>query len=401
MRFWPNWVKKRMNKKINFADLVNIYKQTKFNAKYTVGSLNISTDELRLCIINIVNNKDESGITLESGEIELGNNVTLHFIPPKLKLGQLHVTFDDYLKNSKNRIKEANSYYILSESYYNKDEHHPQHIINYRMLLRLISLFKESAAYLDETNCELVFLETNVTKIPIIFDAKNVQTLDHEKVNNFIALFAQDTHRDQKLTILANTIKSMCDTKNKDSAFAYLINEIPQLNDSFNKGYNLYVSGFSYDKILDQLRVAKIEEMGKIHKVFSDIQNQILGIPVATLIVATQMKLATDWDGQALINTAVVLGSIFFTAMIMFVMFNQWQTLSAIADELNYKEKQAQTNYKSIYGDIQKTFKSLRARIHTQRVVFITLGFFVIIGSFLTVKFYFFLTPYARHYIFG
>jgi hypothetical protein len=141
--------------------------------------------------------------------------------------------------------------------------------------------------------------------------------------------------------------------------------------------------------------------MGKIHKVFSDIQNQILGIPVATIIVATQMKLATDWDGQALINTAVVLGSIFFTAMIMFVMFNQWQTLSAIADELNYKEKQAQTNYKSIYGDIQKTFKSLRARIYTQRVVFITLGFFVIIGSFLTVKFYFFLTPYARHYIFG
>ncbi|MCZ5662332.1 hypothetical protein O5623_28590 [Escherichia coli] len=56
------------------------------------------------------------------------------------------------------------------------------------------------------------------------------------------------------------------------------------------KGYKVFVSGFSYEKILDQLRVAKIEEMGKIHKVFSDIQNQILGIPVATIIVATQMK---------------------------------------------------------------------------------------------------------------
>ncbi|EPY2903530.1 hypothetical protein ACXDBG_002151 [Cronobacter sakazakii] len=52
-----------------------------------------------------------------------------------------------------------------------------------------------------------------------------------------------------------------------------------QLSESFQKGYKVFVSGFSYEKILDQLRVAKIEEMGKIHKVFSDIQNQILGIP--------------------------------------------------------------------------------------------------------------------------
>lgn len=87
----------------------------------------------------------------------------------------------------------------------------------------------------------------------------------------------------------------------------------------------------------DQLRVAKIEEMGKIHKVFSDIQNQILGIPVATIIVATQMKQANGWDSQALINTAVVLGALFFTIMILFVLFNQWQTLTAINDELNHK----------------------------------------------------------------
>ncbi|HGY8153981.1 TPA: hypothetical protein ACNTEA_005073, partial [Escherichia coli] len=82
--------------------------------------------------------------------------------------------------------------------------------------------------------------------------------------------------------------------------------DLGQLYESYQKGYKVFVSGFSYEKILDQLRVAKIEEMGKIHKVFSDIQNQILGIPVATIIVATQMKQANGWDSQALINTAVV-----------------------------------------------------------------------------------------------
>ncbi|MOA19635.1 hypothetical protein D3C78_1400320 [compost metagenome] len=81
--------------------------------------------------------------------------------------------------------------------------------------------------------------------------------------------------------------------------------------------------------------------------------------------------------------------------MILFVMFNQWQTLSAISDELDYKKHQAETNYESIYDDIKTTFGSLTTRIYTQRAVFIVLGAFVAVGLWLTFKFYFYLTPGA------
>lgn len=383
-----------------FNDLVTIYKATTFTPDSSSGVLTIPDDSFLECLNDIIDNPDDFGITIESGSLKVGANIVVNILPPKMRIGQFHWKFSDYLKNGKNRTKEASSYFIVEDSFYNRDQDIPLHVQKYRALLRIIALYKEASAYLDEPNCELVFVDSSVLKVPVNYTVEDLAHVDLNSSMNFLANFAEDTHKEQKLTILANSIKSICETKSKDYSFPYLINDFPQLVDSFNKGYKVFVSGFSYDKILDQLRVAKIEEMGKIHKLFSDIQNQILGIPVATIIVATQMKQANGWDVQALINTAIVLGAFFFTAMILFIIFNQWQTLNAITDELNYKKEQAKNNYKSIYDDIKSTFRSLTIRLYTQKIVFVSLAVFVAVGIYLTLKFYFMLTPYAYTYIF-
>jgi len=390
-----------MNNIRKFEDLVKLYRIIRFNDSKSGGTVTVSSEDSRVLIQDILNFSDDFGITLESGNIVIGEDITLHISPPKLRIGQLHNTFDDYLKNGKNRIREAKYYFIIEGKYFNKDSSTPSIISNYRILLRVLALFKECSAYLDESNYELVFVESGVLKIPVNYDSNLLTKFSSETATNFLAQFAQDTHRDQKITILANTIKSMCETKVKDSSFVYLFEDFSQLIDSFNKGYNVYVSGFSYEKILDQLRVAKIEEMGKIHKVFSEIQNQILGIPLATLIVATQMKSSEGWDSQAIINTIIILGAFFFTAMVIFAVFNQWQTLSAISDELTYKNIQAETKFNAIYSDIRATFRSLRRRIIIQRVIFLVLGFFVVVGLTLASMFYFSVTPHAHDYFFG
>ncbi len=389
------------NKERNFKDLVELYKAASFEENTSGATLTITTEELCSIVSDIIELPQDFGITVESGHIEVGSSLTLNIKPPRIRLGQFHRTFDDYLKNAKNRTKEANNFFIVDINYYNRDKNSPSIIKKYRKVLQLISLFKESSAYLDETNFELIFVDSNVLKIPTLYSSAELELIDDELVNNIIANFAEDTHKEQKLTILANSIKSICESKTKERSFPFLLSELPQLLDSFQKGYKVFVSGFSYEKILDQLRVAKIEEMGKIHKVFSDIQNQILGIPVATIIVATQMKQTVKWDSQALINTAILLGAIFFTTMIVFVLFNQWQTLSAISDELKHKKKQAKNNYSAIYTDINGTFNSLSMRLLAQKAVFVFLGLFVTTGLYLTFKFYFLLTPYAHSYLFG
>lgn len=382
-----------------FKDLVSIYKAATFVGNTSEASIMLDNEELREILQDITQHPNDFGVTVESGNLELGETLTLHVAPPRLRMGQLHFSFNDYLKNSKNRIKEASNFFIVELNYHNKERESLPIISKYRNVLRLITLFKECSAYLDETNAELVFVDTNVLKIPVNYTIEDLVDLNDNLIQRLIANFAEDTHKEQKLTILASSIKSLCESKNKDSSFTYMLRDLGQLSESFQKGYKVFVSGFSYDKILDQLRVAKIEEMGKIHKVFSDIQNQILGIPVATIIVATQMKQANGWDSQALINTAVVLGALFFTVMIIFVLFNQWQTLIAINEELKHKKEQAECNYKAIYADIKNTFDSLTVRLRVQKIIFIVLGLIVSCGLFLTFKFYFFLTPYTIKYL--
>ncbi|EKR9383016.1 hypothetical protein P9730_001653 [Raoultella ornithinolytica] len=388
------------NNQRTFKDLVAVYRAASFVDNTSEASLNINDEELCSIISDVTEQSHDFGISVEAGQVVIGETISLHVIPPKVRLGQFHLTFSDYLKNSKNRFKEPGNFYITDIDYYNKDATQPGQIAKYRSVLSLVTLFKECAAYLDENNVELVFVDSSVLKIPVNFTADDLDFIDNNTIQRIIANFAEDTHKEQKLTILASGIKSLCESKTKDSSFSFLLRNLDLLLESFHKGYKVFTSGFSYEKILDQLRVAKIEEMGKIHKVFSDIQNQVLGIPVATIIVATQMKQANGWDAQALINTIIVIGALFFTAMISFVLFNQWQTLNAISEELTHKKEQAENNYKSIYEDIQATFTSLSRRLCAQRWVFGTLCLFVFVGIILTLKFYFFLTPYAWDYIF-
>lgn len=383
----------------NYIDLVAVYKKVVLKPSLMEGELYLSDDSECKNLGALLAEKEKFGITLERGDVAPGNTVSISISHPLTKLGKVYRTVSEFLDNSRNRIKEPNEFFILEDKYYCKDSGAPQLIKSYRSILKLLSLLKQSAALLDESNYELVYFDKEVFKIQIKYNAADLAKVNLTLVDDFISSFTDDTHKEQKLSILANTIKFFAESQSKESAFSTLISEFPSLTESFRKGYNLFSSGFSYEKIIDQLRAAKVEEMGKIHKTFSDIQNQVLGLPFATVIVATQMKEAEGWSAQSLINTAILLGSLLFIVLISLALCNQWQTLNAIRDEISYKKQQAQSTYKSIYSDIQVTFSHLTARIFIQRAAFIFIGLAVIAGLILTVKFYFQLTPYACQFI--
>ncbi|EHD0168008.1 hypothetical protein JYX24_003539, partial [Salmonella enterica subsp. enterica serovar Muenchen] len=206
------------NSQRTFKDLVSIYKAASFVGN-TSASILLNKEELCEILHDIIQYPDDFGVTIESGNLELGETLTLHVAPPKLRLGQLHFSFNDYLKNSKNRIKEASNFFIIDLNFHNKDREPLPVISRYRNVLRLITLFKECSAYLDETNAELVFVDTNVLKIPVNYAAEDLVDSNDNLIQSLIANFAEDTHKDQKLTILASSIKSLCESKSKDSSF--------------------------------------------------------------------------------------------------------------------------------------------------------------------------------------
>ncbi len=378
-----------------FEHLVALYKDIVLDSDASEGQLLLDTQEKCDILNDILPESGNFGISIESGEIVLGETVLLNVGPPRYNLGKYYRKFSDFLDNPKNRIKEPKKYYISEFKFYNKDTIEPSLIKKYKVVLKLIELLGESAAYLDEINSDLVFFDNSVLKIPVSYDIENLNVLNTDLVNRLFSMLTDDMHREQKLTILGNSVKSLCENTPKSSSFKYLLINILQLIENFEKGYKVFVSGFSYEKVVDQLRTAKVEEMGKIHKTFSDIQNHILGIPVATVIVATQLKSTEIFDGQAVINTAIMFGSIIFFVLVMLVLSNQCQTLAAIKEEIKHKKNQIDREYSTLSGDVNGTFENLFSRLKLQKIAIFFVAIMMIIGVILTFSAYLYFTRSA------
>lgn len=140
-----------------FEHLVALYKDIVLDSDASEGQLLLDTQEKCDILNDILPESGNFGISIESGEIVLGETVLLNVGPPRYNLGKYYRKFSDFLDNPKNRIKEPKKYYISEFKFYNKDTIEPSLIKKYKVVLKLIELLGESAAYLDEINSDLVF----------------------------------------------------------------------------------------------------------------------------------------------------------------------------------------------------------------------------------------------------
>lgn len=387
-----------------FDQLIDLYRAINFKENSRQGTLTVADQGQRDLIIAMLEDSDEFGLRVLQGNadaLQVGEDVELEVNDPKISIGIVATDLDDLLIAPKARIHEPARYYILNEKFCKSDQNIPESIQRYRNLTKLIALLKQSAAYLDEDSCELVFINDGKYELPIQYTCSNILGMDLACIARLLESFENDTHKDQKLAILAKSVQSICNAAKPRERFGFLLEHLPELLKSFSEGYRLFVADFSYDKIVNQLEVAKLEEIGKIHKTFSDIQNQILGIPVATIVVATQMKAANSVDYEFWVNTAVLIGCWIFAVLSIFVLRNQFHTLTAIGSEIARKKQQMLNDYKSVEDLITQSFPILDARLRTQRIAFYTVGIILLVGLVLSHVVYFMLTDPARHWVEG
>ena len=321
----------------------------------------------------------------EQETIEVGRVVRITWQAPSPRLGLLVNDFDDLFKTTRAVFEEPVAYYVIKARYGRGDEPVPNTIGQYHSLLTAMEIFRKAASYVDETQRELVFLGTEKMVVPLLFDKADLKPVLVNDSTRLVALFADPLHADQKFTILANAIQELAGSIRERSRFAHILRNLDLLCDKLEIGYRLFASSFSYSKIRNDVETARVDFVGKIHKTIVDIQGQLLGIPVATIVVASQLKVARSCGAEFWTNLTVLLGSIIFVLLLILAVTNQWKTLTVIGSEVERQRTRLEDDYEDISAQFIDIFDDLRARIAWHRKALITVLVIAFAGLFLAI----------------
>ena len=381
---------------VGFADLIELYRHITFNGDGG-GVLRVANDHIAGILRAIDADErlyDLTQISLvDAHPFNVGDDVSINVRAPSYKLGLLARNFDALFAAPHASFEEPSAYYVIDPGYARGDEPVPAPLARYRAMLVVVSLLREAANYVSELQRELVFLGEEQVVVPITFVASDLPTSLEGQASRLNAIFEGATHRDEKTRLLADSVTEVVRAQRQSERFVYLIANLGLLCEKVEKGYRLFVSSFSYSKVKKEIETARLDYVGKIHKTIVDVQGQLLGIPVATIVVATQLKKPEGCDVAFWTNTAVLLGAWIFIGLLWVAVRNQLHTLDTIGLEmgaqrtrLNREEAALRDEFVGMYDDLDK-------RVSWHRTALKVVSGAALVGAALSTLAYLMLTP--------
>lgn len=382
-----------MSQRLSFAHLKTIYSAWSFDSATGEAELRVESPEVAQAVTVALDesNVDDSGLSLLHGDLSkplLGQTLRIAVGPPRGGLGLFFSSLSALLKLPRARVAEPRDYFLEGAG----SQASQDLLARYRAVLILVGLMAESAAYLDREHAQLVFVKDGKFVVPVDYTDTDLRLLNTAAIERLRDAFAQDLHREQKLAILGEEIVTMAQTEPLQQRFRALLSNLDKLSDRFFAGYRLFASNFSYQKIRSELEEARLEYTGKIHKTLTDIQSQLLTIPVATVIVATQLKRTASIDDVFWANSAVLLGAFVFAGLLFLMIRNQTKTVSVVAGEVDRQRTKLRTEHPDATTTFDDVFASLDARIRDQRVILNVVRGVLVLGLALAAAGYLLLT---------
>lgn len=360
--------------KITFDQLISVYRNTAFDPTGNGGRIRIA-DASILDTLKFIRSDDvafeDSAIRLEgdADKLEVGGSVDADISAPRLGLGLLARDMDGVIAAPANRVAAPARYYVIGERYAYNDATIPESVVRYRTVLRLVKALSEAAAFVDPHQAEATFLGPGRLRIPIIYKIADLAAVTVPLVDELETFVFEKIHKDQKTAILASNIIELCRNQPENDRFKFLLVHLRELVTKTQEGYKLFASEFSYEKIKGKTEESINDYTSKIHKTFHDIQNQVMGVPIATVIVATQLKAATKCGVEFWANLAISIGATLFVLLLSVAIYNQLMTLTTIEEDLGRQKVKLEKDYVLVAEQFLPLYAKLGKRIVTHRRV--------------------------------
>lgn len=384
------------NDTITWADLLDIYQNCVWVDDHT-ANLTIVSGSIA-STLKLIETSDrayhEADIALldEEAQLAVGSDVEVRVGSPHRSLGLLVKDWDALLASSFSRMREPSAFFIRSDMTHNATLPPTETLLRYRSTMKLVKLLSESALFADQQQAKLVYFADARIEVPVKFAASDLRSIDSAQVDLLAKALEGEIHAEQRLGILADAVVEIVSSQSAAGRFHYLMQNVDELVRRVNDGYRLFASSFSYSKIRNELEKTQAEYVARIHKTFSDIQGQLLVLPVASVVVATQLKAPTVCGPELLANVAVVCGACLFAALLVASCINQWMTLAAISSELKGQRTRLNAEFSEIKDLFTGSFDALDGRIRWHRWVMVLIIGLSVFGAGFTVRAYVVLT---------
>lgn len=368
-----------MKSSADIQELHDLYDQMLFAPGGKHASLFVSNEAILNKLRYALSNHELSGFEAFGETPQIHQNFELDLEGQNLnQYGYFFYTFEDFLHQKNNLIEVPRYYYIADLKWSSLSENEqPDEIKSYYKLLDFIGYIKEVAQYTDsgKKHWYLTYEDKSV-QISMNLDLNTFKNLDYAEIEKFSQFFSDNIHRKQKLSIFNKVlVNRVTQIEEFQDTFNVLLLEIDEIFQKIEEDFSVFASNFSYEKIVNQLENEKLEEQVKIHKILTDIQSQILGIPIATVIVATQYRVDLTQESTLWINLAILVGVLIFTLLMTFTAHNQKNTLEAISVEINRKKNILQKQFKRLADE--KPYENLEKRIKYQNIVLTVIQYIV------------------------
>lgn len=298
-----------------------------------------------------------------SGLHEAGSR-KIEFKLPSSHNGFFALSLAELIENPERRRQVLNRFYLADIDFSFPATEIPAVVAQYVACAKFFTLLSKLADYQHNNGSDhvLVILQTKKIEITSSYSVSDLTELNG--LEGFASEFIETkTHSSQKAAIIKMAIAEMVDKAAQPVPLSFLLSRFQFFVDKVRRGYDLYVSEFSFEKIRRAVEKEKFEFLVKLGKTFSDIQNQLLAVPVALILAGGQMKYENQWT---LTNLLIWSGCFVFSVFMAMLIRNQRNSLDSVREEINQQWRQIKLEHSAVAEQFQDAYDFLLRR-HQQQ----------------------------------
>ena len=288
-----------------------------------------------------------------------GNKIALEFnLPAPKKEIAIVKDLDALLQYPKFSTIIPEKIFFISK----KSKNIPEEYSDTVSFLNLLKATSDHNEIINETLTCFFYNGVKIT-IPIQYNESHVKILPG--IEELKKSFDGPRIKEKIKLFKSSVIKSAIASPSEDKTFPYLLESFFQIKNTFDQDWDLYLSEFSLDEILDELEERILKITDKISSALSDLQKTMLTIPLAIIFAAPRI----DTTNIQTLKNGIIVASVWIFALFTWTFFsNHKRTLKFITDEINEQKKVVEEKHRGVADKVQIKFQGLKKRCKYQKI---------------------------------